>query len=80
MLFNSLAFLLFLPIVFTLYWSLRSLRWQNRTIIAASFFFYGWWDWRFLLLMIATCVANAEGIAKTFVGCRRSRCRHRKKV
>ena len=58
MLFNSLAFLLFLPIVFALYWSLRSLRWQNRIIIAASFFFYGWWDWRFLLLMIATCVAN----------------------
>ena len=58
MLFNSLAFLLFLPIVFALYWSLRSLRWQNKIIIAASFFFYGWWDWRFLLLMIATCVAN----------------------
>ena len=58
MLFCSLAFLLFLPIVFTLYWSLRSLRWQNRVIIAASFFFYGWWDWRFLLLMIATCIAN----------------------
>ena len=58
MLFNSLAFLLFLPIVFALYWSLRSLRWQNTLIIAASFFFYGWWDWRFLLLMIATCVAN----------------------
>lgn len=58
MLFNSLAFLIFLPIVFLLYWSLRSMRWQNRLIIVASFFFYGWWDWRFLLLMIATCVIN----------------------
>ena len=58
MLFNSVAYLFFLPVVFLLYWSLRSLRWQNRVIILASFFFYGWWDWRFLLLMIATCVAN----------------------
>ena len=58
MLFNSLAFLIFLPIVFILYWNMRSLHWQNRMIIVASFFFYGWWDWRFLLLMIATCIAN----------------------
>ena len=58
MLFNSLAFLFFLPVVFALYWSLRSLRWQNGIVILASFFFYGWWDWRFLVLMVATCVAN----------------------
>lgn len=58
MLFNSFAFLLFLPVVFALYWAGRGLRWQNMVVILASFFFYGWWDWRFLLLMIATCVAN----------------------
>lgn len=58
MLFNSFAFLLFLPVVFALYWAGRGVRWQNMVVILASFFFYGWWDWRFLLLMIATCVAN----------------------
>lgn len=58
MLFNSFAFLLFLPIVFALHWYGRGMRWQNTVVILASFFFYGWWDWRFLLLMIATCIAN----------------------
>lgn len=58
MLFNSLAFLFFLPIVFALYWSVRSLRWQNGITMLASFFFYGWWDWRFLILMVGTCIAN----------------------
>ena len=58
MLFNSLAFLLFLPVVFGLYWSFRSAAGQNRVVVVASMFFYGWWDWRFLLLMVATCVAD----------------------
>ena len=58
MLFNSLAFLLFLPVVFGLYWSFRSVVGQNRVVVVASMFFYGWWDWRFLLLMVATCVAD----------------------
>ena len=58
MLFNSLTFLLFLPLVFVLYWSMKGLRMQNRVVVVASMFFYGWWDWRFLLLMLATCVAN----------------------
>lgn len=68
MLFNSLAFLLFLPMVFAVYWSGRSMQWQNRMVVLASMFFYGWWDWRFLLLMIATCVANffiAKAVART---------------
>ena len=55
MLFNSFVFLLFLPVVFVLYWSLR--RWvrpQNLLIVVASYVFYGWWDWRFLMLIAFT--------------------------
>lgn len=54
MTFNSIEFVIFLPIVFLLYWFVfnRNLRIQNALIVAASFFFYGWWDWRFLGLMI----------------------------
>ena len=54
MLFNSLEFALFLPIVFALYWFVcnKSIRLQNVLLLAASYFFYGWWDWRFLSLII----------------------------
>lgn len=54
MLFNSIEFAIFLPIVFILYWFVfkKHLRWQNVLIVASSFVFYGWWDWRFLFLMI----------------------------
>lgn len=53
MLFNSIDFALFLPIVFLLYWFVanRSLRLQNFLIVVASYVFYGWWDWRFLSLI-----------------------------
>ena len=55
MLFNSVEFLIFLPIVFLLYWFVfRSLRWQNFLVLTASYIFYGWWDWRFLLLIVFT--------------------------
>ena len=56
MLFNSLEFAIFLPIVFFLYWfaTNKNLRNQNLLIVAASLLFYGWWDWRFLLLMVVT--------------------------
>lgn len=54
MLFNSLAFAVFLPIVFACYWSLQkySLKWQNLLLMAASYFFYACWDWRFLFLLV----------------------------
>lgn len=53
MLFNSLEFLLFLPIVFTLYWMVnKHLRLQNILLLAASYLFYGWWDWRYLSLIV----------------------------
>ncbi len=54
MLFNSIEFAIFLPIVFLLYWFVTNwnLKFQNALIVASSFFFYGWWDWRFLILMV----------------------------
>ncbi len=54
MLFNSLEFLLFLPIVFCLYWFVfnKSLKWQNVLLLVSSYVFYGWWDWRFLFLLV----------------------------
>lgn len=54
MLFNSIDFALFLPIVFILYWCItsRHLKLQNLLIVIASYVFYGWWDWRFLSLII----------------------------
>ena len=75
MLFNSLEFAFFLPIVFLLYWFLTpsgkngpryslfhywhvseqtALRIQNAFVLVASYVFYGWWDWRFLLLIAFT--------------------------
>lgn len=55
MLFNSLEYLVFLPIVFLLYWFVfKPRRWQNFWIVIASYIFYGWWDWRFLFLIAFT--------------------------
>ncbi len=53
MLFNSFDFAVYLPIVFILYWFVvnRSLKTQNILIVCASYFFYGYWDWRFLSLL-----------------------------
>lgn len=60
MLFNSFVFLIFLPIVFVLYWHVfrRELWWQNLFVVAASYVFYGWWDWRFLLLIAVTSLCS----------------------
>ncbi len=55
MVFNSIQFALFLPIVFVIYWLLRkNLRLQNLFVVLASYVFYGWWDWRFLILIAFT--------------------------
>ncbi len=51
MLFNSLDFAIFLPIVFTLYWLVKQPKAQNLLLLIASYVFYGWWDWRFLSLI-----------------------------
>lgn len=59
MLFTSAEFLFFLPIVFGLYWLLlRRIQWQNALIVVASYVFYGWWDWRFLLLIAFTSLCS----------------------
>lgn len=56
MLFNSVQYLIFLPIVFLCYWFLlnRNLTVQNLFIVAVSYLFYGLWDWRFLFLIATT--------------------------
>ena len=56
MTFQSLEYMIFLPVVFILYWTLcrRSKTLQNGLIVAASLVFYGWWDWRFLGLLLLT--------------------------
>ena len=56
MLFNSIEFAIFLPIVFLLYWFVfnRNLKIQNLFVVIVSYLFYGWWDWRFLLLIAFT--------------------------
>jgi len=60
MLFNSIDFVLFLPIVFLIYWGVvyKSIKLQNIFIIAASYFFYGWWDWRFLFLIATSALVD----------------------
>lgn len=66
MLFNSIDFAIFLPIVFILYWfaTNKSLKLQNLLIVLASYFFYGWWDWRFLsLIVFSTLVDYTVGLA-----------------
>ncbi len=64
MLFNSFEFLVFLPIVFLLYWfAFKKLRAQNLFVVVASYLFYGWWDWRFLILIAFTTLCSyASGI------------------
>jgi alginate O-acetyltransferase complex protein AlgI len=52
-LFDSAVYLVFLILVVFAYWRMRHTA-QNRFLLAASYFFYGWWDWRFLLVMIAS--------------------------
>src|SRR3954447_14373010 len=53
MLFNSAGFAVFLPIVFFLYWfANKNLKLQNILLLLASYFFYAFWDWRFLFLLI----------------------------
>ena len=64
MLFNSIDFAIFLPIVFLLYWFVtnKNLKLQNLLIVVASYVFYGWWDWRFLsLILFSTLVDYSVG-------------------
>ena len=58
MIFNTLPFFFFLLIVLGIYWSLPTDRLRHPFLLAANFFFYGWWNWRFtalLLIVIIIC-------------------------
>ena len=78
MLFNSLEYAIFLPIVFAIYWLLQKrLRLQNLFVVIASYVFYGWWDWRFLILIAFTSFCSwgsglliAKGVQKDTEGLR----------
>lgn len=60
MLFNSIEFAIFLPVVFILYWAIfnKYIKSRNIFLIAVSYFFYGWWDWRFLSLLIFSSLVD----------------------
>ena len=58
MTFTSLTFLLFFPFVFLLYWLKPQQKWQNSILVLASYFFYGWWDYRFCLLMLLSSLVD----------------------
>ncbi len=60
MLFNSFEFCIFLPVIFALYWFVfnKSYKIQNLLILGASYFFYGWFDWRFVSLLILSTIID----------------------
>jgi alginate O-acetyltransferase complex protein AlgI len=58
MLFNSPEYFIFLPIVFVLYWFSFSKSVKNQNILIASYCFYGWWSWKFLILIGASTLMN----------------------
>jgi 4-amino-4-deoxy-L-arabinose transferase-like glycosyltransferase len=67
MLFNSYIFWAFFALVFALY-RLLSHRGQNYMLLAASYVFYGYWDWRFLFIMLFSTVVDyfaAIGIGRS---------------
>jgi alginate O-acetyltransferase complex protein AlgI len=69
MTFTSLTFLAFLGMFFPLYWLAYSkLRLQNLLVLGASYVFYGWWDWRFLGLIVTSSLVDflcAQGMSRT---------------
>lgn len=60
MLFNTIDFAIFLPIVFLLYWVIgsKNIKFQNLLIAIASYVFYGWWDWKFLALILFSTIID----------------------
>jgi len=60
MLFNSIEFLIFLPLVFVFYWFVfnKNIKYQNLLILTSSYVFYGWWDYRFLSLIFLSTVVD----------------------
>lgn len=58
MLFNTVTYMLFLPVVFAVYWAVKTKSSQNVVLLLASMVFYGWWSIPCLGLMVGTCVLN----------------------
>jgi len=60
MLFNSIEYAIFLPIVFLFYWFIvnKNLKLQNFFLLTVSYIFYGWWDWRFLILIVFSSMVD----------------------
>ncbi|WP_010178383.1 MBOAT family O-acyltransferase [Aquimarina agarilytica] len=60
MIFNSIQYLIFLPTVFLLYWFVfnKTIKLQNFLLLVVSYIFYGWWDWRFLSLIIFSSIID----------------------
>jgi alginate O-acetyltransferase complex protein AlgI len=58
MTFSSLTFLIFFAVAFAAYWLIRQRRWQNLLLVLVSYIFYGWWDWRFSFLMLASSLID----------------------
>ena len=60
MLFNSIDFAYFLPIVFFIYWLIprEKINIQNMALLIASYIFYGWWNWHFLILLFFSSVSD----------------------
>ena len=60
MIFNSFEFAVFLPVVFLLYWCIgnKKSNFQNLFLVLASYVFYGWWDYRFLLLIFISTIVD----------------------
>lgn len=78
MLFNSIEYAIFLPVIFILYWFVtkKNLKIQNLFLLISSYFFYAWWDWRFLFLLIFISLLNYS----TGLIIQSSRAKRRKKL
>ncbi|MFV0416223.1 MAG: MBOAT family O-acyltransferase [Chthoniobacterales bacterium] len=72
MIFTTLPFLVFLAATLPLYWVLPSDRWRLPLLFAANFIFYGWWDWRFTVLLFLVVTISYLG-GRWIVGCRNIR-------
>ena len=56
--FASLIFFVFLPVIFCVHWLVPRRAYQNTVLLVASYFFYGWWDWRFCFLILASSLID----------------------
>ena len=69
MLFNSQVFFIFFVVFLIIYWIIlnKSYEKQNILILIGSYFFYGWWDWRFLFLILASSLIDYFVAKKIFL-------------